>query len=183
MRIPLSRFASQALTFFIVNAVFAGCSGSQTSSVPTATEVASVAHATQRVSPDGIVYTFADVKIDNSEYNLDLNNDGITDFGITESKSTTQGRCNPERGQEDVHARLSLSSGNSNGSEVRVNGYVARVTRGSPIGPSRDFATGSWPMESFSIIWRQFGSLCVDSKKVAGNWPWGSTATSGWLSS
>ena len=187
MRIQLSRFASNAVAFFVASAILVGCSGSQLAPLGLerssgvapfdmgkiqSTAVASVAHDAQRVSPNGIVYTPANVQIENAQYNLDLDNDGTSDFVITESNTTTPGRCNPERGQ-DVHARLSLAGQGSNGSEVRVNGYVARITSGSPIGPSQGFATGSWLMESFSVIWQQFGSQCVDSKKAAGNWPVG----------
>jgi hypothetical protein len=57
------------------------------------TVVPSAAHDSHRISPDGIVYTSANVKIKNSQFNLDLNNDGTTDFVIAEANLMYQTGC------------------------------------------------------------------------------------------
>ena len=57
------------------------------------TVVASAARDSHRISRDGIVYTSANVKIETSEFNLDLNNDGTTDFWLSEANNMYQIGC------------------------------------------------------------------------------------------
>ena len=127
----------------------------------------------KRVSPDGIVYTPAKHLIENSQYNLDLNNDGTTDFVITESNTVSKPNCfPPPRGNNEL-AKLSLgTSQSSNGFETNSN-FVARLTSGSPIGPNQSFTSGSWIMESTITEWQQEGMACINIRKAEGNWPFG----------
>ena len=130
---------------------------------PRAAVVAPVVHDAHRVSPDRIVYTRADVFIENSQYNLDLNNDGTADFVISESN--TQEKCG---GKTDYRGAVSLIGQGSNGVEVS-NGSASQLGSGSPIGPSQSFLTGSWPVEDAYVIW-----LIHCSKEIGnfyGNWP------------
>ena len=122
---------------------------------------------------DGVVYTPVrpNVQIETSQYNLDLNNDGATDFVITESNTTHPPACTPPRGGTDAYATLALRGQGSNGFEIS-NDYVARVSSGSPIGRSQSFTTGSLDMEHTSIVWEWTGMprLCEAHTTANGNW-------------
>ena len=146
--------------------MLAGCAGVQTASVPPAPVAASVAHTTQRVSPDGIVYTPANVHIKNSTYNLDLNNDGTTDFVIEEINDYFGPSC---MRQENLHGYLGLSGDGSNGFQVN-NTYVAKLTGGSPIGPEESFTTGLGTMENVTLTFSPEGRGCSESYVAEGNW-------------
>ncbi len=137
-------------------------------SFDTAKSQTSVAHGTEKVSPDGIVYTPAHVRIVNSQYNLDLNNDGTTDFVITEGNSTVPSGCSGRGGPfYDVQGSLSLTAEGSNGFEVN-GGDAAKLTGGSLIGASQSFASGaSWIEDRFS----EYDTHCVHYGGVIGNWP------------
>lgn len=132
-----------------------GCGATQITSVPTATTVSSVAHTTQRVSPDGIVYTPVNVQIENSQYGLDLNNDSTPDFNIADVTNKQKFECDghPEYNENGALSLESVS--NFNGYEMHGD-YVARLRKGSPIGPSQSFRTetGFTGMEHMSITWQ-----------------------------
>ena len=141
------------------------------------TAVASVARTTLRVSPDGIVHMPANVQIKNSTYNLDLNNDGITDFVIQETNEYSGPTCN---GQFSRYGVLTLSSGDSNGFQVHL-GYVAKLVGRSPIGPNEFFTTGLFSMESVSLMISQGGRGCNVSFVARGNWKPFADPTRGYL--
>jgi hypothetical protein len=126
----------------------------------------------QLVSRDGILYTAANVRIENSLYNLELNNDGSVVsknvFVITESNETGGPYCNV-RGMNET-ATLSLASQGSNAFEVN-DGYVARLVKGSRIGPAQSFMTGSEKMEFTLSIWEQGQMYCEPVRAQEGNWP------------
>lgn len=168
-------FCCHALPIGFAAAILAACGGNQSAApqLP-ATSVhigtASVAHSAHRVSPDRIVYTPAFIQIENSYYYLDLNNDKITDFVISEYNMKGSS-C----GTTDYNGALSLDGAGSNG--IEVSGvYAAQLVSGSPIGSGQSFSTGSRKMEdAFDFVG---GPHCTHIHGVRGNWP---PNTSGYL--
>jgi hypothetical protein len=88
-----------------------------------------------------IVYTPANVVIENSTYNLDLNNDGIVDFSIPEGNSD-DGGCLPHGG---IRVFLNATAWHGNGivgsTGLPIVGFppppAAALSTGAPIGPKR----------------------------------------------
>ena len=119
--------------------------GAQFDRVIQSTVVASAARDSHRISPDGIVYTSANVKIENSQFNLDLNNDGTTDFSIAEANNMYQIGCGGRGGPRYTeYGELSLAAEDSNGFEVN-DGYAAKLIGGSLIGARQSFSSvKSW---------------------------------------
>ncbi len=111
------------------------------------------------------------MRIVNRNYNLDLNNDGTTDFVVTESNTTRKAACyGGVRHGPDNFGTLSLTSQGSNGFEVSSYA-VAKLISGSPIGPSQSFATGSGVMESRALTWQYVQGQCLREYQADGNWP------------
>lgn len=183
-----SNQVSYALSVCAAVAILAGCNNGGSQAIPLrsqqlaapfntakieSTLVASVAHGTRRVSPDGIVYTPADVLIENSQYNLDLKNNGTTDFVIADVTGKRETECDGQL-EYNEWGELSLASISSPGNGYEMRGdYVARLRRGSPIGPSQSFRTetGSTPMEYMSITWPRSGPCRRPPVVYTGNWP------------
>jgi hypothetical protein len=164
-RLNRSRFALCMAVF-----VLSGCGAAQTPNVP-GIAVDSVAHTTQRVSPDGIVYAPVNVHIESSNYNLDLNNDGTIDFVIAESNTGFHWTFGPCKGRFLYNGTLELTGQGSDGVEVSGN-FAARLVSGSPIGPGQSFSTGSWEMETAVGGWGIVdGNSCVQKVGTNGNWP------------
>lgn len=132
------------------------------------TTVASVAHGAHRVTPDRIVYTPANVQIENSHYNLDLNNDKTTDFVISERNGSGSAPYCPSK--TDYYQRLRLTGQGSNG-VVLVNSYAARLVSGSSIGPSQSFSTRLSLMEFYVHDWKRGRNGCMGFSQKSGNWP------------
>jgi hypothetical protein len=87
-----------------------------------------------------IVYTPANITIEeNSSYNLDLNNDGVTDFTISTSQTTR--KCGPSQsGPYDSVAETPASGNGVAGSPP------ARLIEGNRIGRSKTFYGGTGTM-------------------------------------
>ena len=85
-----------------------------------------------------IVYTPADITVgENSSYNLDLNNDGVTDFIISTSQSPQ--RCGPNGAQAPYDTVAETpASGNT-----AVGSPPARLKEGGLIGPKQAFYGGA----------------------------------------
>jgi hypothetical protein len=127
---------------------------------------ASAAPGAHRFSPDGVVYTPANVKIENSQYNLDLNNDNTTDFIISESNEQVNS-CGGHG--SSYYATLGVTGPGSNSVEVS-NVSAANLVGGSPIGPSQSFQTGELNIEEIFYVWHIVDFSCRLSKGQAGNW-------------
>lgn len=119
----------------------------------------------RRVSPATIVYTPANVRIDNSSYNLSLKNDGMTDFVI---KSFTYSRVSG-CGYYNKYGSLSVDAPGSNGVETD-NGWVAVLLSGSRIGPLQTFSNGIQDMLTFDYIWQKIGMTCAPKLTINGPW-------------
>jgi hypothetical protein len=88
-----------------------------------------------------IAYTPANVVIENSTYNLDLNNDGIVDFSIPEGNSD-DGGCFPHGGiRVFLNATAWHGNGIVGGTGLPIVGFppppAAALSTGAPIGPKR----------------------------------------------
>jgi len=84
-----------------------------------------------------IVYTPTNITLGcNSSYNLDVNNDGVTDFTIT---------------TEDAPACLLLLSGSVSETAAPGNGaLIGPLSEGDEIGPDQVFTGGTVDLESFT---------------------------------
>jgi len=88
-----------------------------------------------------IVYTPADIKIgENSSYNLDLNNDGVTDLIISTSQSQITCPPNSHIGIHDTVAETPVSGNGTVGSPPTL------LVHGNQIGPSQTFYGGTGTM-------------------------------------
>jgi hypothetical protein len=112
-----------------------------------------------------VVYTPANVVIRNSTYNLDLNNDGIADFGIPESevRSTT---C--PLGAH-LTALLNVTPTQGNG-VVGSGGLAAALNSGAPIGPRSMYSGTELLMESVKIGWFRHFLGCSYEDIEKGKW-------------
>jgi hypothetical protein len=89
-----------------------------------------------------IVYTPVHVDIGAIPYNLDLNNDGVTDFYIR-NYSSWRNAC-----VASGYVDLDPASGNR---VVYTNEFAAALVWGTPIGPSSQFKPGGETMASFGF--------------------------------
>lgn len=127
----------------------------------------SVAQRAHRVSPDRIVYTPANVQIENSQYNLDLNNNKTTDFIISEFN--THGNSCGGHGPS-YFANLGVTGKRSDSVEVSNIYGADNLIGGSPIGPSQSFQTGQLNIEELFYVWHIVDFACRLSKGQEGNW-------------
>ena len=117
-----------------------------------------------------VVYTPANVVIKNSTYNLDLNGDGITDFAIPESDSSSV--C-PLAGN-NLTALLNVTPTQGNG-VVGSGGLAAALGKGALIGRNRGmYSTSELLMESVKIGYFESNGGCVYEDIEKGNWLGGS---------
>jgi len=107
-----------------------------------------------------IVYTPVDVTIgENSSYNLDLNNDGVTDFIISTNQSAQ--RCpGPGGGHYGVYDTVAETPASDNGAE---GSPPARLQNEGEIGPSQAFYAGTGTM-----AWARL--LCANLDGGGDNW-------------
>ncbi len=107
-----------------------------------------------------IVYTPVNITLTpNSKYNLDLNNDGVTDFTISDKLSGPNGKQHKCRGTHSaVAVQETLGSGNG------VEGDPpAELITGDQIGPSQTFYGGLGHLASFSFP-------CEGQPRWGGTW-------------
>ena len=84
-----------------------------------------------------IVYTPANINIgENGSYNLDLNNDGVTDFVI----STNQSQVTCALGHTGLYDTVTETPASGNGAE---GSSPAKLTDGKQIGPAQTFYGGT----------------------------------------
>jgi hypothetical protein len=181
MHSHLTRFATRATAFGIANALLVGCASSGSQLAPTGPMQQSAVRSgtndsfvrdSNRVAPDAIIYTPTDVTIENSSYNLDLTNNGTTDFTITESNSQQKG-CS---GHTDYFGSLAVKHGQTGGgvetSNVRPKSFAAALASGSPIGSGQKFRYGDVPMQEVGVAWQYFPYLkrCVELPGKQGFW-------------
>ena len=109
-----------------------------------------------------IVYTKVNVQIpSNSSYNLDLNNDGVTDFTITTAYSYS--KCQgPGGGGFKMYFSVGETPASGNGAE---GSPPARLMNGDLIGPSQTFYGGTGSM---AYLYKQY---CQGNEIRSGNWP------------
>jgi hypothetical protein len=122
-----------------------------------------------------IVYTSANVVIENSTYNLDLNNDGIVDFRIPEGNSDNGG-CQQKGG---IFVFLGATAMPGNGivgsTGLPIVGFppppAAALSTGAPIGPKRMYLGMS------TMAFREHGwffifppGICEQVDINEGNW-------------
>ncbi|MGO8983393.1 MAG: hypothetical protein ACLPHI_22760 [Terriglobales bacterium] len=94
-----------------------------------------------------IVYTRTNITIGhNSSYNLDLNNDGVTDFIISTNSSRTRG-CDGYLGVWVFSGTLAETPVSGNGA---AGSPPTNLAKGDQIGPSQTFYEGTGTMAWFS---------------------------------
>lgn len=104
-----------------------------------------------------IVYTPAHVVLGFSGYNLDLNHDGITDFGFSFGYGCRSSTCN-----------YGFWVGPFPSNAVAGKNGPAALWPGVVIGPKRRFWEGSGNIER--VVWRFFGSGRGSTAKFYGQW-------------
>jgi hypothetical protein len=173
-QMEISDLCRQALIVCALVTALAGCNtgGSQVAPVGPMQQngVASLALGANRVEPDRIIYTPSNVQIDNSSYNLDLNNDGTTDFTIAESNSQNEG-CDRHT---NYWGSLSVANSQSGGGVIgftQLDGtYAEALKSGSLIGQGEAFSSGSVPMEYVAVLWLGYYHQCSGGRLHRGHW-------------
>jgi hypothetical protein len=127
--------------------------------------------AATQASDAKIVYAPVNVTIENSTYNLDLNNDGNTDFVISES-NTSQGPGKPCTYDVNFYGSLTTTANPKQRAAVEgTNGLALALSSGSPIGQGQDFLLGTVVMEQDSTTWHYtFEHGCFPDFQSQGNW-------------
>ena len=147
----------------------AGCSGGGVSPSSTASlPGASAPYGANRVAPDAIIYTPADVDIEDSQYNLDLNNDGKSDFSLKEVNQSGGG-C------DGYNTKATFSATTHRSASVNgLRGLAAALANGSPIGPSQSVLSGAVLIDRYRVRWHReiegsYG-VCAPQTRNWGHW-------------
>jgi hypothetical protein len=148
--------------------VVGGCSGGGVSPDSATNVPVTAPYGANRVGPDAIIYTPADVDIQDSQYNLDLDSDGRPDFSLKQV-THSGGGC------DDYNTRATFSTTTLRSSNVQgSSGLVAALPYGSPIGLSQSFLSGEVLVDRYRLRWRRgtaggYG-VCVPYSRNWGQW-------------
>ena len=116
-----------------------------------------------------IIYTQVNVVIANDSYDLDLTNDGHTDFSLT--SWSVNGYCTtyPYNKPNEIATFTAMREDHRNGVVVEArHGYAFALTAGSEIGPGSIF--GGPEMESLTWGWWGSGGQCTYKSETSGDW-------------
>lgn len=116
-----------------------------------------------------IVYTRANKYLINGNLNVDLNNDGITDFtleDIYQSRGSFSGSC-------FVGQQISVgpNTNSMNGDIFSVTGNAAALPAGASIGPSDKFANLKYGNQ-MGIVFKSYRCSNPQSTRFYGSGPW-----------
>jgi hypothetical protein len=163
MRISTS--ASRMWCVCAAVSIVVGCSSSGSQLAPAVSPYqqgsAAVVRGANGVAPDGIIYTPANIKIQSSQYGLDLDNDGMPDFIISEHNWGSS--CFPRSYGELRAQPLSTA-----GLETDFGGYALALDSGSVISQSAYFRNRKSLIQEVGEFWFYNQHRCIIGS--AGDW-------------